>query len=350
MMKTLRSLRLRLAALGFAVIAAPLLLVLGVAEVTDVEESVTGLGIVVETVDERGPSRATRWTVLVMLPVAAAAAWWWAGRAVAPIVAMRRVAEEIEDGDLGRRLGDARGPTEVAALAESFDAMLDRLERAAAAQRALVEDVSHELRTPLGALRATSEVALTDPGASEHSYRIALTEVRVAALRLQSVIEQLLTDARARATVLDRNPDDLLTVAGEVLDALGSLAATRHVELRLVGDEPSPARIDRRSVARAITNVVDNAIRHSPAGGSVIVSVRTEGEHGVISVADDGPGIAPHERERVFERFWSGQRGSGAGLGLPIARQVAEAHGGTVTLAGGGGADNRSVVTLTFRL
>lgn len=143
-----RSLRVQLAVLGFLAIYVPVLFLLGVTLVTEEEAvEVDGVEVVEGTSARRSPW--TTWTVVALAPAAAGLAWWLAGRAVRPVDRVRLVAEEIEASDLSRRIGLESGPTEVVALAASFDAMLDRLEHAAEEQRLLIEETSHELRTPI---------------------------------------------------------------------------------------------------------------------------------------------------------------------------------------------------------
>ena len=155
-----RSLRGQLALLGFLAIYVPVLLLLGVVIATEDESTVTidGAQVVAATSTDRSPW--TTWTVVGLAPVAGGLAWWLAGRAVRPLDRVRAVAEDIEATDLTRRIDLHRGPVEIVALAASFDAMLDRLDRAAQAQRQLIEQTSHELRTPLSILTTNADVLL----------------------------------------------------------------------------------------------------------------------------------------------------------------------------------------------
>jgi signal transduction histidine kinase len=352
-----RSLRVRLAVLGALAIYLPVLLLFGVTVVTEDErvESTDGRVEVTDTTtSERSPWRT--WTVVALAPAAGALAWWWAGRAVRPLDRVRAVAEDIEATDLGRRIGLDRGPTEVVALASSFDAMLDRLERAADTQRRLVEETSHELRTPLAVLTTNAEVLLADQEPTLEAYRRGLERSRTAAARMQATIDDLLVDARGRARSLDRRPADLVAIVRGVVDAAGVLAAAEGVTIAVSGPASAIAPVDEATVARAVSNLVDNAVRHAPPDSTVEVDVEVRTERGdggyeavAIAVTDHGPGVPAHDRDRIFERFWRGRAGGGTGLGLPIARQIALAHGGDLTVRSPAATGDGSTFTLTVR-
>ncbi len=330
-----RSLRLQVATLGFAAIYLPVLVVLGVGALTQEESVVVGAdGSEVVARAGGGPSGWTLATVVALAPVAAALAWWWSGRAVLPLDRVRRVAEEIEATDLGRRVALDRGPTEAVALAGAFDALLDRLEGAAEVQRTLVEEASHELRTPLAVVLTSADVALAAPEPTVESQREALERVRSAAHRMRATVDALLVEARGRARTLARAAVDVAALARDVVAEAEPVAAAASVRLVVSVAAPgggATATIDAPGVRRALADLIANAIRHAPAGTDVAVTVAADPERLTVTVTDQGPGIPEADRERAFERFWSG--GDGTGLGLAIARQVARAHAGDVTLA-----------------
>ncbi|HEY8545373.1 MAG TPA: HAMP domain-containing sensor histidine kinase [Acidimicrobiales bacterium] len=352
-----RSLKVRLALVGAAAIYVPVLLLFGVTVVNEEETVTTEDGTEVDVSGRRDRS-TTVGVVVALAPVAAALGWWWAARAVRPIERVRAVADVIEASDLSRRIALAEGTNEVVALARSFDAMLDRLEAAAGTQRRLIEEASHELRTPLSLLRANAEVLLAHPEPTLDVYRAGLERSRAAATRLQGVIDELLVDARGRARTLDRRPADLAAVAHGVVDEARVPAAARDVDLVVEGPASLPCPLDEPTVRRAIANLVDNAVRHAPAGTAVTVTVAGDDAEAAVTVADHGPGVPADQQERVFERFWRAPgadrdrdagSGSGSGLGLPIARQVARAHGGDVTVTSPGPDGDGAVFTLTLR-
>lgn len=350
-LRPLRSLRARLALLGFLAIYAPALLLFGVVLATDTEtttDSVAGAPPVQTTTTHR--SVWVSWTVLALSPAAAALAWWWAGRAVHPIDRVRAVADDIQAGDLDRRIALAHGPTEVAALAASFDAMLDRLRQAAETQQRLVEEASHELRIPLAVLLTNAEVLLAHPKPTAEDYRQGLQRSRAAAERLQAVLDELLVDARGRARTIDRRPADLAAIVRAVVDEAAVPAATKGTRLSTAAPRAAVCAVDEPTVRRAIHNLVDNAIRHTPAGTAVHVVVDLRPSEVAVVVTDTGPGIPASEHDRVFQRFWRGRSDiPGTGLGLAISRQVALAHGGNLTLTSPGPSGMGCVFRLTLR-
>lgn len=346
-----RSLRVRLAVLGFLASYLPALLLFGVLLATESETTLTARG------DQPAVRTSTQhrsgWvigTLVALGPVTAGLAWGWAGRAVRPISRVRAVAEEIEATDLSRRIGLDRGPIEVTTLAASFDAMLDRLEAAAETQRWLIEETSHELRVPLSVLMMNAEVLLAHPAPTAELYRQGLERCRRAAVRLRRTIDELLVDARGRARTIDRRPTELMAVVRDLVADTETVAAARRVRLTVAGPPAVECRVDEPTVRRAVANLVDNAIRHAPAGTTVDVRLDATPTLITVAVTDHGPGIPAAEQVRVFERFWRGGHvGPGTGLGLPIASQIAQAHGGSVTVTSPGPAGDGCVFRLTLR-
>lgn len=351
MTRIVRSLRVQLALFGFVAIYLPVLaLGIGLLVTEDVATTTeTPQGEIVE-IETSGASPAFTWLAVGFFPVAAAIAWWWSGRAVAPIDRVRAVAEEIEETALDRRIGLSDAPTEVMALAASFDAMLDRLERSAETQRQLVEEASHELRTPLAVLATNADVLLAHPEPTLDVYREGLQRSRDVARRMQATIDELLVDARGRARTVTRAPVDLVAVVGGVVADARVLAASQGVELAVSGPPSARCSLDEPTVRRAIANLVDNAVRYSPAGAEVDVAVRVADTTAAVVVTDQGPGIPPDEQGHIFERFWRGRPDTqGSGLGLPIANQVALAHGGTLEVTSPTPTGRGTTFTLTLR-
>ncbi|TQM35735.1 sensor histidine kinase [Pseudonocardia cypriaca] len=339
------SLRVRLAVPGFLAIYLPALLLFGVSRATDVEVVEEGG---TEAAHELSSSALTwtGWTVIALAPAAAALAWWWAGRAVRPIDLVRAVADDIEGTDLGRRINLTRGPAEVVALAASFDAMFQRVERGADEQRRLIEEISHELRRPLAVLMTNADVLLAHPDPTIAAYRQGLERSRAAATRLKATINELLIDARGRARTIDRRPTDLMAIVRSVRDE----AAAGGILLSVTGPASAPCAVDGTSIRRAVSNLVENAIRHAPDGSAVEVEVDVTGHEAVVTVTDHGDGIRGDDLGHVFERFWRGRPDRpGTGLGLPIARHIALAHGGDLTVTSPGPAGDGCVFRLTLR-
>lgn len=359
-MRWWRSLRVQLAVVGFFAIYVPVLVLLGVAIATE-DTEVTGRSVDVatsgvetesdtEVVGRRDIERSPWVTVtaIALAPVAAGLSWWLAGRAVRSIDEVRRVAEDIEATDLSRRIELDHGSNEVRALAASFDAMLDRLEAAADTQRRLVEEASHELRTPLSVLTTNADVVLAQEDASADELRAAVERSRTAAARMRTALDELLVDARGRARTIVRRPADVVALVRDAVTALSDLAAAEGSTVTVTGPASLNAPVDSAMVDRAVRNLVENAIRHAPGGAKILVEVAAGDGTVRVAVTDDGPGIPVDDQANIFDRFWRGSTSDGSGLGLPIAAQIARAHGGDLTLSSphADGRGTRIVMTL----
>ncbi len=268
--------------------------------------------------------------VPLLLLVIGATAWVVIGRALTPVDEIRREVDEISSAELHRRVPAPATRDEVARLAETMNRMLERLEAAQHRQRRFVSDASHELRSPVATIRHHAEIALAHP---ERTSLPELAETVLAEdLRVQALVEDLLLLARSDEGTLGRGRQEV-DVDDVVLDEARRLrvAAAHRVDSgqvsggRVVGD---PAQL-----ARLVRNLGDNAARH--ARSQVALGVREVDGWVVLTVDDDGPGIAEDDRARVFERFVRldearSRDGGGAGLGLAIVAEVAAAHAGSV--------------------
>ena len=280
--------------------------------------------------------------VLVLLPVALLFAggggWILARRALKPVDRMTETARKIGAGQLNERLEPAGTHDELDRLAETLNDMLSRLDDAFAEMRQFTADASHELQTPLTILRGEIEVALRSQRSPEEYGTIlksALEEIE----RISRIVEGLLLLARADAGVLrmDSQPVDLVRLVEEVLDQTTLLARKRSINLVMGNTEPLEAAGDFVHLRRLFLNLVDNGIKYTPPGGTVKVSIERKGETAILSVQDTGIGIPPEEQEKVFQRFFRSQEArsagqGGSGLGLSIAKSIAEAHGGKLEL------------------
>lgn len=266
--------------------------------------------------------------VPALLLVVAGMTWFSVGRALAPVAAIRAKVADITARDLHQRVPVPRSGDEIAALATTVNGTLDRLETAVERHKRFVADAAHELRSPIATLRARLELARPSELTAE-----ALADVE----RLQTLAGDLLLLARLDAGEPLRADDlDLGQVAAEE-----AVRARRRPEVRLELDvEPDVVvQGSRGHLARLVTNLVDNAVRH--AAGRVEVRVRSRDGRAVLEVFDDGPGVPPEQREAVFDRFTRldearARDAGGAGLGLPIARDIAALHGGTLAAVDGG--------------
>jgi signal transduction histidine kinase len=295
----------------------------------------------------------------IILVLSAAGGYWLAVRAMRPVQALTQTAAEIGEGDLRRRLGSS-STDELGQLGQTFDRMLDRLEAAFDRERQFTSDASHELRTPLSIVDLEVTRALAAPRSAEE-YRSALTTIQAETNVMIRLVGGLLTLARAdtQRARLTWETLDLGDLSLEVVERLATLSNRAGVRLQ-TGDLPEVViRGDRMLVGQLLTNLVENAIKYTSGVGSLVtvtVGERREGSRAWASVRveDDGPGIEPEDVPRVFERFYRVDRARserdlaaqllprhpseralearGSGLGLPIARWIARAHGGDVDL------------------
>jgi two-component system OmpR family sensor kinase len=289
-----------------------------------------------------GVDRSVR-RVLVLLLIAGPAAliatalggWWLARRALRPIERMTARAAAIDVDRLQDRLAVPRTGDEVARLATTLNAMLDRVEHGVREQHRLVADASHELRTPLAAMRSEIDVSLRadDLGAAA---RDVLESAREEVDRMTRTVDDLLVLASLDEGRLELlvEPLDLHDVAARAAASLRPLARMRGVSLT-VGGAPAPALGDADGLAHALRNLIENAIKFSPEGGEVEVTTWTSATEAGVTVRDQGPGVAPEVRERIFDRFFRADPSrtratGGGGLGLAISREIALAHEGRV--------------------
>jgi two-component system OmpR family sensor kinase len=279
----------------------------------------------------------TLWVVLpLVLAVAGGGGWWIATLALKPIRHMAR--ETLSMTASGNdTLADGDRRDELGAFARAFNGLLARVRGALRAQRQFMADASHELRTPISVIRAATDVALGQPARDEREYRDALAIVGDQARRLSRLVDSMLVLARADAGGYAMQQGDLYL--DELIDqccrAVGVLCEERRVMLQKGRWPEMPFRGDEHLLEQLVLNVLQNAVQHTPPGGIVRVDVSLGEQQVSIAIVDSGPGIQPEDRERVFERFVRldpARTGGGAGLGLPIARWIAEAHGGTLTL------------------
>ena len=254
-----------------------------------------------------------------------------AHRVSRPLTELTAAATELEAGRRDVRVHLEDAPGELGALAATFDRMAASVQREDELRRQLIRDVAHEVRTPLTILRGTTE-ALVD-GVMDPDEE-TLSSLHDEVLRLTRVVGDLetLAEAEASALQLQLGPVDLAAVA-EAAVAIARAAATAE-ELELVGDlSPAPAKGDAGRLGQVAVNLVVNALRYTPAGGTITVRTATEDTHAVLQVLDTGPGIAEEDLPHLFERFYRGrtpERTSGSGIGLAVASELVAAHRGTI--------------------
>lgn len=264
--------------------------------------------------------------------------WLVAGRVLAPIGRITAVARDIQATDLARRI-DLRGPPdELRELADTFDAMLARLDEAFAGQQRFVQEASHELRNPLAVIRTNLDVALADPDPDPAELRRTAEVVSRTAERMSSLVDDLLVYARLGAPERELGLLDLHDVATESAEEFAAPAAERHLSIEVRARPGHAVYGDRIALRRAVANLLTNAVRHAPEGSTLAITVERVGDEERLAVADEGPGIPEELHERVFERFWRGDRATArqsgrSGLGLAIVEQILREHRGEARLA-----------------
>ncbi|MEV4177914.1 HAMP domain-containing sensor histidine kinase [Nonomuraea sp. NPDC049709] len=261
--------------------------------------------------------------------------WVLSGRVLRPVRSITRTTEEIQATDLKRRIKLDGPRDELKDLADTIDTMLDRLEEAFSAQRQLIDDASHELRSPLTIIRANVDAVLAAPDASEEERTRAVAIVDRATTRMTRLVEDLLATARRQGTAFADTDLDLARVVGEACEEYATPAAARQVTITRDLGAGLEMTGDADALRRSVANLLSNAVRLSPPGGTIRVAAgRWEGWLWV-AVRDDGPGLDDSDQARVFDRFWRGEssrRDRHTGLGLAIVRQIVESHGGRVAV------------------
>jgi two-component system, OmpR family, sensor kinase len=278
----------------------------------------------------------------VMLVLATAGGYLLARTSLRPVATMTEQAARIGAGTLDERLPVHNERDELGRLAGVFNDLLGRLGAAFQQQRRFMADASHELRTPVAIVRGEAELALSRDDRAPEELRGSLAVIGEAAEHLGHTVDDLFLLARADGGEQPLRPVDLdlAELTDDCVRAVRSLASHRGVALTFDGVEELPYRGDERLLHRLFTNLLDNAIKYTPAGGAVVVTTARDGDEYRITVADTGPGIPAAAQQRIFDRFYRVRRDAGApgadvagaGLGLAIARWIAEAHGAQLVL------------------
>jgi two-component system OmpR family sensor kinase len=287
---------------------------------------------------------AFAWLIPVGLALAATGGYFLARKTFAPVAEMSEQAGRITAANLHERLTVKNSADEMGRLASSFNRLLDRLDQSFERQRRFIADASHELRTPVAILSGEAEVALSQNSRTAEEYRESLANVHSEAKRLARIVDDLFTLTRADSgqyplSLQDFYLDEL--VAGCVHSAR-TLALVKNIAVTHQNSGELPIRADESLLRRLFLNLIDNAVKYTPAGGRITVESLTVPGGYEVKVTDTGPGIPQELRSRIFERFFrvdparsrAAQDGGGAGLGLSIALWIAEAHHGRLELAG----------------
>ena len=296
--------------------------------------------------------------VPLALVVAGLGGWFLARRSLAPVAEMTERARRISAENLGERLPVVNPRDELGLLAETFNGLLRRLNSSFDLQRRFMADASHELRTPISVMRTATGVTLERDGRDEGEYRDALKVVDEQAQRLTRIVEDMFTLARADTGRLAPRRerfrlDELLAETIRAAEVLGARKGLRVEAGRL---EETPYVGDEGLLRQMILNLLDNAIKYTPPGGTVSARLERVPAGHAVSISDTGPGIPPEARAQIFERFYRVDKsrsrtdpdgaGGGAGLGLSIARWIAEVHHGTLNLQRSDSTGSTFVATL----
>ena len=276
----------------------------------------------------------------IVLLLAAGGGLWLAAVGLRPITIMAERAANLAPGGM-EDLGQSERADELGRLARAFNGLVARLRLALQTQRRFMADASHELRTPVSVVQSTADVMLARAPRDESEYRDALASVGAQARRLGRLVEDMLVLARADAGgyPLQRVSLYLNELVAECQQTLDVLACERGVSIHSSAGIDTPFCGDEELLRRMLLNVIQNAVEHTRAGGAVRVELSPNGHQLAIRVRDQGPGIRPGDQARIFDRFVQldpARRGAGAGLGLPIARWIADAHGGSLEVEDSG--------------
>lgn len=272
--------------------------------------------------------------IAVMMPILMLVVWWVVSGSLQPVARVRSQVASRQADDLSP-VSDTGLPDEVRPLVQELNLLFGRVKTAFDAQQHFVADAAHELRTPLAALRLQAQSL--DRADTPEARRTAVGRLTAGIDRATRLVEQLLVLARQEATATEgavTRPVDLADLARRTVADLAGVAAAKGVDLGV--QQADPATVDGQPDALQILlrNLVDNAVKYTPGGGTVDISVQHEAGNIVVQVEDSGPGIPPDERERVFDRFYrvAGSEAAGSGLGLAIIKAIAERHGATLVL------------------
>jgi two-component system sensor histidine kinase BaeS len=292
--------------------------------------AIVGLSALVGGFIVRGEGRGPFFPIGIVVVVLVALLVVRAGRRFAsPVVDVMEAADRVAAGDYEARV-EARGPREVQRLGRAFNEMTERLGSNEARRRQLLADVAHELRTPLSVIQANLE-ALVDGlyPADESHLRSVLDETKVMARLLSDL--QTLSTAEAGALTLHLEPTEPGDLIDTTVRSFAAQADDAGVELGTdVGTDLPELRVDRLRIGEVLSNLLSNALRHTPAGGVVTVSAVAADGGIEVSVSDTGTGIPPERLPNVFDRFSRAADSPGTGLGLAIAKSLIEAHGGEI--------------------
>jgi len=275
---------------------------------------------------------------------------WLVRRAFEPLQRLAALMRKIDPHEPGRRIQLDGAVSEVADVTEAFNAMLDRIELLVGGMREMSDNLAHDLRSPLTRIRAAAEMSLSGDRSDGARASLAATATEECDRVLEMIDTNLaITEMESGAVRLDRTEIDLAQLVGEACELFQTVAEDRKLELLAELPNRCPLFADRQRLQRAIANLIDNALKYTPATGRVTVALSDDGHQVRITVADTGVGISPAETTRIFERFYraDGSRSEpGNGLGLSLSLANARAHGGGISVESVPGRGSRFTLVL----
>lgn len=274
--------------------------------------------------------------LVVMISIIAAGGfitWLALGRALKPVKSLSEEIGGISENDLSQRITDFKAGDEINRLADSFNHMLERLDRAFAGQKGFASAAAHELKTPLSAIKANIEVLEMEERPNAEEYAQTVEVVKKQTGRMIALVDELLELAADKQQTVEKL--DVAAVVREAAEALAHEAAKQNTKIDTQAEEDCHATANRELLLRATENLISNAIKYGKRGGTVNVRTRKTNDGTVITVTDDGPGVPEEYRESIFEPFFRvdasrSRRAGGAGLGLAIAKDALARQGGTL--------------------
>ncbi len=272
--------------------------------------------------------------IAVMMPILMLVVWWVVSGSLEPVARVRSQVAERQADDLSP-VSENGLPDEVRPLVQELNLLFGRVRTAFDAQQNFVADAAHELRTPLAALKLQAQSLERADG--PEARKLAVARLTAGIDRATRLVEQLLVLARQEASAAGGTPTrqvELGDLARRTVGDLAGVAAAKGVDLGLQHADTASVEGQPEALQILLRNLVDNAIKYTPSGGTVDISVHAGKDETVVSVEDSGPGIPPEERERVFDRFYRvpGSDAAGSGLGLAIIKAIAQRHGATLSL------------------
>jgi heavy metal sensor kinase len=282
-----------------------------------------------------------KFILFLLLPITVVLTSMFAGEFLAsitlkPIKNMIATARQISAENMDLRIATPETHDEIRQLAETFNDMLEKIQRVFLSQKQFIQDVSHELRTPLTIMRGELEVALKRLRSPEE-YSSILTSSLEETNRIGRLLENLLALARfdSSSATLTRDPSEISVIMRDILDDMEILAHQKGIEVEFISQDDIIISIDRDKIIRAFINILENAIKYTPENGKISVEILQENACAIITITDTGIGIPEHDLPHIFDRFYQvdkSRSSAGFGLGLSIARSIIEAHGGSITV------------------